>query len=237
MRCVARQAALVRLHRSMLEDKRPHGVCMAFGADGELSGSGAHLAAGLSAMRVMAVAALDQSDIDAVPVRPGELGSLRSMAAVAQCGLRLDQQKIDILGMVRTMTRGATDTVREVCRVGKVLRLQAGLMALCANGRGFGRTQVLEADDLGYIAAAIHVRLAWTVARLAAMLVAFQKRRVGRTGKVLVPDFLVAGLANIRVRITGRLGIRNQGGSLRLGRFLLRFVRTSPKCAADAKEC
>jgi len=99
-------------------------------------------------------------------------------------------------------------------------------MALCANGRGFGRTQVLEADDLGYIAAAIHVRLAWTVARLAAMLVAFQKRRVGRTGKVLVPDFLVAGLANIRVRITGRLGIRNQGGSLRLGRFLLRFVPT-----------
>jgi hypothetical protein len=88
MRRMARQAAFVSLHRGMFEDKRPHGVSVAFGANLELTGGSSHLVTGLGAMRIVAVAALDKSDIDAVAIGPGKFGLLRSVASVAQLSLR-----------------------------------------------------------------------------------------------------------------------------------------------------
>ncbi len=75
----------------MLEDERPHGVSVTFGANRELAGGGAHLVTGLSPMGIVAVGALDKPDIDTVTVRPGEFSSLRGMAPIAQRGLRLHQ--------------------------------------------------------------------------------------------------------------------------------------------------
>jgi hypothetical protein len=42
-------------------------------------------------MRVMTVAALDEPHIDAVTIRPGKFGFLRSVASIAKVNLRLYQ--------------------------------------------------------------------------------------------------------------------------------------------------
>ena len=140
MRRVTRQAALIRLHRRMFEDEGPHRIGVAFGADCELSCRCANLMSGLGAMRVVTIAALNQSHLDAVPVRPSKLGLLRSVAPEAKVLLRFNQHEIHIGGFVRTMASGATDAVRHMLRLGEVLRLQAGLMALGADGGRLRRT-------------------------------------------------------------------------------------------------
>ena len=89
MRCVTRQATLVSLHRSVFEDERAHGIDVALGANRELTSGSSHLVTGLRAMRIVAVTALDESHIDAVTIRPGKFGLLRSVAPVAQFSLRL----------------------------------------------------------------------------------------------------------------------------------------------------
>ena len=136
---VTGQAALIGLHRSMLEDKRPHGVGVALGADRKLPGSGAHLVAGLRPMRIVTVTALNEADIDAMPVRPGEFSPLRGVASIAQRRLRLFQHEVDIFGAVGIVTGGATQAVGQVFRLGEVLRFQAGLVAFRADGRRLGR--------------------------------------------------------------------------------------------------
>ena len=88
----------------MLEDKRPHGVGVTLGAHRELTGGRTHLVTGLRSVRIVTVAALDQADIDAMAIGPGELGLLRGVASVAQLGLRLHQQEVDVVGAVGTVT-------------------------------------------------------------------------------------------------------------------------------------
>jgi hypothetical protein len=85
---MAVQATFVGLHRSMLENERSHLVSVALGANRELACGSSHLVTGLGAMRIVAVAALDKSDIDAVAIGPGKFGLLRSVASVAQLSLR-----------------------------------------------------------------------------------------------------------------------------------------------------
>ena len=88
----------------MFEDERPHGVGVAFGADGELAGGYADLMAGLRAMRIVTVAALDESNVHPVTVRPCKLSFLRAMASEAQLRLRFDEHEIHIGRLVRAMT-------------------------------------------------------------------------------------------------------------------------------------
>jgi len=102
---------------------------------------------------------------------------------------------------VRIVAAGTGNAIGQVFGLGEVLCLQAGLVALQANGRGLSRAQSFEADDLGDIAATIDMRLCWTVTRLATMLTIFQQGRVWGVVEVLVPDFLVAGLADIVGRV------------------------------------
>ena len=139
VRHVAGKTAFIRFHRSVFEDKRSHGVGVALGADRELTGGSSHLVTCLGAMRIVAVAALDKSNIDTMPVRPGKLRLLRGVAAIAQLSLRFRQHEIDICRTMGTVTGGATDAIGQVFRVGKVLRLQAGLMAFRADRSGLGR--------------------------------------------------------------------------------------------------
>src|SRR5271169_609855 len=109
----------------MLENERPHGVGMTLGAHGELPGSGTHLMANLCAVRIMAVAALDESGIDTVPIWPRELGLFGSMAPETEFGLRLYEHEIDVGRFMRAVTRGTANSVGQVLRLGEVLRLQA----------------------------------------------------------------------------------------------------------------
>ena len=173
-------------------------------------------------MRIVAVAALNESGIDTVPIRPRELGLLRGMARVTQAGLRFHQQEIDIRGIVRTMACGATDPVCQMGRLGKILRLQAGLVALGADGCRLRRTQLLEANDLRNIASAVNVGLRWTMTTLTSMLVTLEQRGVRCIRKMLVPHFLVAGLADVSVGVLtiGRACRRGRGLRSRVTRLL-----------------
>ncbi len=195
----------------MFEDEGAHGVGVTLGANSKLSGGGAHLSAHLGTVRIMTVAALYESDIDAMAIRPGEFRPLRGMASIAQLRLRFHQQKVDVLGAVRTMAVGASDTIREMFGPGKVLRLQAGLVTLGADRCSLGRTEGFEANDLCDVAAALHMRLPGTMAGLAPVLVAFEQRGVRSIGEVLVPDILVAGLANVGFSVLARRGARQRG--------------------------
>ena len=212
---VARKTALIGFHGSVLENERPHRVRVALGANRKLTGGDPHLVTGLGTMRIVAVAALDESDVDAMPVRPREFCLLRRMAAIAQSSLRFRQQKVDVRGAVGTVTGGTTDAIRQVLRVGKILRFQTGLVALRTDRRRLGRTQRFETNDLGGIAAALNVGLCRTMTSLAAMLIALEQRGVRRTGEVLVPDFLVAGLANLGVGVLAASRSGERSGCLR----------------------
>ncbi len=211
VRRMARQAALIRLHRSVFEDEWAHRVGVALSADGKLAGGGPHLAAGLGAVRIMTVAALDQSHIDPVTVRPGEFGLLCGMTAEAQGGLRFHQHEVDVSGIVRVVTGGAAHAIRQMHRRGKILRLQTGLVALQADRRGFGRAQLFEANDFCDVAATVHMRLARAVTPLATVLIAFEQCRVGSTREMLFPDILVAGLADVRIGILTACRTRKRG--------------------------
>ena len=208
MRRVTGEATLVGLHRRVLKDEGSHGVGVALGADCKLTRRRPHLMAGLRAVGIVTVTALDETNIDAVAIGPRELRLLLRVAAIAQLGLRLDQHKVDVSRFMRAVTTGATNAVSQVFRFRKILGLKAGLMTLRTDCRGLGRAECLEPDDLGDVASAINVRLARTVTGLASVLVTMQQRGMWRTGEVFIPHFLVAGLANFsfRVRAVGRSG-------------------------------
>ena len=244
MRRVARKAAFVGFHRSVLKNERPHRVRMALRTNCKLPGGSSHLMTGLGSVRIMAVAALDESDVNTVPVRPREFRLLRGMAAVAQGSLRFRQQKIDIGRAMRTVTGRTADTIGQVFRVGKVLRFQAGLVALRTDRRRLGGTQRFKTNDLGGIAAAVNMGLRRTVTSLTSMLTALEQRRVRRVREVLVPYFLVAGLANVGVGILDASRSGERGGCLRsrVTWVLLCSYRDSQaasheKCQCERKEC
>jgi hypothetical protein len=206
MRGMTGQATLVGLYGRVLEDERPHGIGMALGAHRELAGGGADLVACLGAMGIVTVAALDQSDVHSVAIGPSEFRFLCPMTTEAEVGLGLNQHEINVLGLVRTVAVGAGNTIGQVFRLGEVLRFQAGLVTLGANGGCLGRTQSFKANDLGDVSTTIHMGLRGAMAGLATMLIAFEQRRMRSTGKVLVPDLLVTGFANVglSVRAHGR---------------------------------
>jgi len=129
------QATLVGLHRSVLKHKGSHGVGVALCTDRELSCRSTNLMPRLCTVGIVAVAALNQSHLDPMSVRPGELGFLRSVASEAEVLLRFDQHEIYVGGFMRTVARCATEAVRHVHRFGEVLCFQTGLMALGADGR------------------------------------------------------------------------------------------------------
>ena len=102
------------------------------------------------------------------------------------------------------MTVCATDTARQMFGLGKVLRLQTGLVTLRANRRSLGGAQVFEANDLGHVSATIDVGLRRTVTRLTTVFVTFEQCCMRSIRKVLVPNFLVAGLADVRLGVLTR---------------------------------
>jgi len=174
VRSVTRQAAFVSLYRRVLENERAHGVGMALGADGELSGSSADLVSDLRAVWIVAVAALHESDINAMAIGAGELGLLRGVAAVAQLRLRLHQHEIHITRLVWTVAGGATDAAGKMSGLGKVLCFKTGLVAFGTDSRRLCRSQRFKPNDLGDIAAAVNMRLARAVTALASVLIAFE---------------------------------------------------------------
>ncbi len=102
---------------------------------------------------------------------------------------------------MRIVTAGATDAVGQMLRLREILRACVGLVAVQTDGRSLRRSELLEADDLSRVATAIDVRLRRAVAALAAVLIAFQQRRMRSSGEVLVPNLLMTRLADIGLGI------------------------------------
>ena len=106
--------ASFRLHRSVLEDKRSGFIGVASEADLILGCGSAELTSKESAVRVVTIAAADQSFIHTMVKGLGELRLYLGMAAVAEHGLRHREERTFHLGM---MSRMAVDTADVVLKV------------------------------------------------------------------------------------------------------------------------
>jgi hypothetical protein len=140
MRRVTRQAALICLHRRVLKDEGPHGVGVALGTDCKLASRRADLMTYLRAVRVMTVAALYESNLDAMAIGTREFSLLRSMTAEAEFSLRLHQHEIHISRLVGTMAGRATDAAGKMSGLGEVLCLETRLVTRSAYGGSLRRT-------------------------------------------------------------------------------------------------
>jgi hypothetical protein len=177
-------AAPFRFHGHMLVYKRSPSVCVALGADGVSTGQGLDLPQGRGAMHVMTVAAVKQALIHTVVIRLGKIGLGRSVTAVALFRLFLGQQVLGSFGMVRRMTVKTTNVIAGVGGIGEMPLFVLCAMATEAPGIGFLTRKSFEADDLGNVSSAFHMRLSWTMARFAAVPISqrgFEMRSVFET--------------------------------------------------------
>jgi hypothetical protein len=204
------------LDRHVLVNEGTLLVGVALVANGVASGRGAHLAQLRGAMHVVTIAALHQAFIYAMAVGTGEVGTGRSMAAVAQIGLGLDEQVLRLFGMVGTVAVEATHIVAGV-RGGAKVALRVGLAVAPQTAlAGFGARQIREADDFRFVAAARYVFRARTVAGFASVAVLLGGLKMGRAFKLLLVDVFMARQANVRTGVLRR--IRRLAGFAFFGR-------------------
>ena len=162
--------ASLHLYRLMLKHKRPLLVGMAGEANGVLRRRGAHLLRPNRAMHIVAIRTLHQSLINAMAKRHFELRLLLQMAGVTKLRLRLHQQKLFGLRMVRRMAGNATDIVLRVDRVNGIHVLRAACVTSHATSVDFLGRSILEHEYFRFVAAAGHMVGAGAMAALAALL-------------------------------------------------------------------
>src|SRR5438094_8372878 len=104
--------AALSLYRQVLKDERPFLFAMTLVADLVLFGAGAQLSRQRSAVRVVAVIALDQPLLNKVPEGTSEFCSHFSMAAIAEQRLFFDEQRPLRFGFVWRVATGAAYVVR-----------------------------------------------------------------------------------------------------------------------------
>lgn len=156
MRSVATGATL-SLNRHMFVNKGTTGISVALYADRIPAGLGFDLAKGSCAVNVVAVAAMNESLIYAMVVRPGKLGLCRGMARIALRGLLLDEKMLWLPGVVGRVAVKTTHSVAGVGGAGEMPLFQVFAMTTETARTGFLARQTLETDDFGGIASARHV--------------------------------------------------------------------------------
>ena len=166
VRQMARLAS-INLYGSVLVDEWPLLVGVALEANRILGGGSAHLFGACCAVHVVAIAALDQSFIHPVMERHIKLSFLLKVAAVAQLWLGLDEQEIRSFGMVRRMAGDATNAILLMFRVEGIHVLRAADMAVEAAGVDLLRGSGLKLENLRFVATAVDVGLAGSVASFA----------------------------------------------------------------------
>jgi len=143
-------------------------------------------------MHVVAVTALDQALVNAMTIRTGKIGPGRGMTAIAKFRLRLGQQVLLGLGVMRTV---AVHTTHIVARMGRNrvvalrLRFPVTLQATLARLRS---RKLAKTNDLRFVPAPGDVLRAGSVARLAAMPVFLHGLEVRRAFELLLVHILVA---------------------------------------------
>ena len=163
MRSVAGQAAL-RLDRGVLVHEWPAVLHVALGADRILIGRGPDVVVPKGAVNIMAVAALDQAFVHLVVEGHIECRLHIGVALIAERGLGRLEQRL-LLAAVNVVAADAADA-----RLGMRSTFEVGMrsrMAAQARGVHLFRRSLGRVEDLGYVAAAVNVRLARAVATLA----------------------------------------------------------------------
>ena len=216
--------ASLGLHWYMLVDERPLFVSVALVANLVSTWQRADLTQVGSAVRIVAVAALDESFIDSVVIGPAEIRARRGMTAVTKLGLFLNQQILRLLSEMGRVAVEASDVAIAMGRLAEVSLLLAGSMATEATCARLLARETLEADDLADVPAPIDVSGARPVTVLTTVLAFFQEREVARTFKVLVVNIVMAGLAGVRSDVRTRRRIRSTLARCRL--HLLSVNRT-----------
>ena len=156
MRHMTTGASLL-LHRLVLEHKRAHGVAVAVCTNRKLSGRRAQLAARQRAMRIVAITALNQADIHAVPVGAGKFRSFPCVTSVTERWLCRCQQEAGLRRTMRRVTIDAAHTIGGVCGSIVVAVFQTALMAPEATLARLRSAQFREANDLGLVASTFHM--------------------------------------------------------------------------------
>ena len=202
--------ASLDFYRCVLEDIRPLLVGVAGEANRILRRGGPHLFGSGRPVRIMAIGALDQALIDTMMERHFELGLLLGVAGVAKLGLRLGQQKLLALRVVRRMAGSAADLVLCMDGVDGIHVLRATRVACQTAVVHFFRRGFCKPEYFRLIAAARHVVRPRPVTALATLVrrpaFCIQRRLpVRRLGPIVV-ELFVAGFA-------------------RVGAYILRIVR------------
>src|SRR6266513_2268305 len=120
-------------------------------------------------MRVVAVAALHQSFVDAVVECAVELLLHFLVATVAKERSLFLHQELAFLWMVGRVAVYAAHVVLQVCGTGEVAVFFAVCVASQTTRADFLGRGILERKDLRLIATTINMRFPWTVACLASM--------------------------------------------------------------------
>jgi hypothetical protein len=119
------------------------------------------------------------------------------VTAVAELGLLLNQKVLGLLAVVRRVAVGAADSAIGMGRLAEVILFFGASMTTETTCAGLLAREILKADDLADVAAAVNVSGPWSVTVLATVLAFFQEREMSRPLKVLAVDIVVAGLARV----------------------------------------
>lgn len=187
----------IGLYRHVFIDERPLFVGMAFEANLISIGKRPDLAQGGRAMGIVAVATLNQAFVDAVVIGPAKVSLCSRMAAVAESGLRLNQQVFRFLGVMRRVAVQTTDGVASVRRTREVPLFVLFAVATQATSAGFLPRKVLETDNLGDIATALYMFRSGAVTGFAAVPTLQGGLEVRRGLEVIFVEIFVARLASI----------------------------------------
>ena len=221
VRRVTGQAAL-DLHRRMLVLERPGFIGVAVQTDGLLGGGGAQLVGLETAVRIVAIAALDQAFVHPMMGRLGKVRFDFAVATVAKQGLRGRQQIARHVGRVLGVATGAPNIILEMFRTQEVAAGFVPLMATEAARARFLGGKLLKTDDLRDVSSGSNVRLARSMATLASLRLWTRMRRLG--GLPVCAAFeavafrLVTGFAGVGADKLRSIGCGGSERRQRLGR-------------------
>ena len=169
VRRVARLAPL-NLNGFMLEHERPTLLRVTLEAGGVIGGRSSHLLGRNCAVRIVAVATRDQAFIYAVVKRHCKLRLLLQVAGVAEGRLRLNQQKLGFLGVVRGMAIQAAHIIVAVDGSREIHLLLAGFVAGHATVVHHLGGGSLETEYLGRVTGIIDMLCSRPMTTLAALV-------------------------------------------------------------------
>jgi len=230
---MARLAAL-DLDGRMFVNKRTLLVRVALEADRILGGGSPHLLRFDCAVYVVAIAALNQTLVDAVVKGHFEFSFFIDVAAVTKFRLGFHQEELFRRRVVRGVAGGATDVVPRMLGVDRVHVLRAAGVAGQAAFVDFLGRMILEDEDLSFVAASGDVSSSGTVTAFASLMrwAAFRvegRLPVRRLFPIVVNSF-VAGLACLCADVIG--GTCGRGRWLILARRRTRMNRRRSLCVS-----